>query len=103
MVDPSHALTVAEALEWLTPALGVGGLTSIAVAYFGWKKSKTAHQEPMTPQNAMMVGVSGAFADRYAMDRLTDAMTALQNEIRGFRDDLRMRTEILTIKGNKSH
>lgn len=65
--DPQDAITLMEALKFLAPLVGGGGLTALGVAYFGSKRPKPA--EPPSP--AAGVGISALLADHMAMERFT--------------------------------
>ncbi len=64
-------VTLAEAIAWLGPLFGAGGLTAIIVAYFGTRKPRDAQH---TAQQSGMAGIGAMFADHFAMDRLASEM-----------------------------
>lgn len=78
--DP-NAVTLYEAIKFLAPLVGTGGLTAVAVAYFGSRRPKPA--EPIETRSGT-VGIQALLAAHLAMQnftaeikRLADAMEEL--------------------------
>lgn len=69
MADPVFS----EAINWLVPLVGGGGLSAVLVAYFG---SKRPRQEAH-PQPAAIAGIGALLADHYSVDRLTNELRRL--------------------------
>lgn len=62
-----------EALNWLVPLVGGGGLSAVLVAYFG---SKRPRQET-PPHTAAVAGIGALLADHYSVERLTNELRRL--------------------------
>jgi hypothetical protein len=71
--DPQDAITLYEAFKFLGPLVGGGGLTAIAVAYFGSKRPKPAER----PEPAPSIGIQALLADHMAMERFTGEIRRL--------------------------
>ena len=66
VADPAEAITLWEAFKFLGPLVGGGGITAIAVAYFGSRRPQV-----QKPDAAASVGISALLADHMAMERFT--------------------------------
>lgn len=75
--DPQDAISLVEALKFLAPLVGGGGITAIAVAYFGSKRPKPAEK----PEPAAGVGIQALLADHLAMERFTTEVRRLADGI----------------------
>jgi len=75
--DPQDAITLVEALKFLAPLVGGGGITAIAVAYFGAKRPKP----PDKPDPAPGVGIQALLADHLAMERFTAEVRRLADGV----------------------
>ena len=73
MADPADAITLWEAFKFLGPLVGGGGITAIAVAYFGSRRPHPATK----PEAAASVGISALLADHMAMERFTTEIRRL--------------------------
>lgn len=77
MDKTASAITVAEALSWLIPLIGGGGLTAIVVAWLGTRKP-----HPLEPQPGPL-GIQALLADHYAIDNLTRQLDDMNRNLEG--------------------
>lgn len=68
MADP----TLADALSFLVPLVGTGGVTAIVVAWFGSRKTADA-----PPDKPPQIGIQALLADHMAMERFTGELKRL--------------------------
>ncbi len=66
--EPQQAVTLYEAIRFLGPLIGGGGLTAIAVAWLGSRRGKTEDRKPEHPPT---LGIQALLADHLAMERFT--------------------------------
>jgi hypothetical protein len=69
MTDPA----VSEAINWIIPLVGGGGLSAVLVAYFGSKRPRAETQ----PHTAAVAGIGALLADHYSVERLTSELRRL--------------------------
>jgi hypothetical protein len=77
-----ETITLGEALRWLLPFIGAGGITTILVAYFGYRgKLRPAEQQQYVKANQLadiaVNQIAEHYADRLVIDRLTQAINRL--------------------------
>ena len=68
MADP----TLADALSFLVPLVGTGGVTAIVVAWFGSRKTADA-----PPDKPPQIGIQALLADHMAMERFSGELKRL--------------------------
>jgi hypothetical protein len=73
VAELTEAITLWEAFKFLGPLVGGGGITAIAVAYFGSRRP----QLPQKADPAPSVGISALLADHLAMERFTTEIRRL--------------------------
>lgn len=66
--------SITDALGWITPLIGAGGLTAIVVAYLGTRK-------PAQIPPSESVGISALLADRFAMERLANELSRINDNL----------------------
>lgn len=77
--DAQDAITIWEAVKFLGPLVGTGGVTAIAVAYIGTRRSKS---DDSKPDKAPALGIQALLADHMAMERFTNEIGDLKDEIK---------------------
>lgn len=74
MADP----TLSDAISFLSPLVGAGGLTAIVVAYFGTRKPKAPDNSASAPAT---VGISALLGDSASINRISDEMRRLTDAV----------------------
>lgn len=74
MADPA-AVTLGEAITFLGPLIGAGGITAMVVAWFGSRKSRADQGATGTQSGA--VGISALLSDSAAVNRMAEELRRL--------------------------
>lgn len=74
MADPT-AITLGEAVSFLGPLVGAGGLTAIVVAYFGSRKPNAERND------APSTGISALLADSSSINRIAEELRRLTDAV----------------------
>lgn len=77
MADPA-AITLGEAITFLGPLIGAGGITAIVVAFFGSRKPSSG--EPSATQSAS-AGIGAILSDSTSINRMAEELRRLTDSI----------------------
>jgi hypothetical protein len=77
MDKTAQAVSLWDAIAFLGPLIGGGGITAIVVAWFGTKKPKAA-DEPVAGQS---IGIQALLADHFAMERFTNEVKRMADAL----------------------
>lgn len=88
MVAPdSSPVTIWQALAALAPLVGGGGIASIIVAWFGFRRSVRAGGRSMIPQEATLA-IAALYTDRESLQHLGEIGEKLIKSIDGLGDKI---------------
>jgi hypothetical protein len=73
MSDAADPITLLDAVKFLAPLVGTGGLAAIAVAWIGSRKAPP----PADRKHEASIGIQALLADHMAMDRLVNELRRL--------------------------
>lgn len=77
--EPQDAITIWEAVKFLGPLVGTGGITAMAVAYIGTRRTKP---DDSKPDKGPALGIQALLADHMAMERFTNEIGDLKDEVK---------------------
>jgi hypothetical protein len=92
--EASDSITLYEAVKFLAPLVGGGGLTAIAVAYFGSRRPKLADQ---VEHRSGSVGIQALLADHMAMQNFTAEIKRLADAMEDLAKATNRRADLLDI------
>lgn len=78
MADPS-AITLGEALSFLGPLIGAGGVTAMVVAWFGSRKPSADTGVPIT--QPAVAGISALLSDSTSINRMAEELRRLTDAV----------------------